>query len=69
MKATELNNLQRYLKPCPFCGGTAKLAPMIGARSWWRVRCDAYLCGGTTWAMQGHMEALEAWNRRANGKE
>ncbi|WP_404818597.1 hypothetical protein [Rhodoferax ferrireducens] len=42
---------------------------MIGARSWWRVRCEAYQCGGTTWAMQGPIEAVEAWNRRANGKD
>lgn len=64
MKAQELNALQASVKPCPFCAGVATLQPMKGASGWWRVRCDDYHCGGTTWALQGAADAAEAWNRR-----
>jgi Restriction alleviation protein Lar len=54
------------LLPCPFCGGPATLSPLPMASTWWRVRCDAYRCGGTTWAMGEADEAASAWNRRAD---
>ena len=52
------------LRPCPFCRGPATLAQMPSASSWWRVRCDNYDCGGTTWAMDEPQTAVDAWNRR-----
>lgn len=69
MKAAELNALQAQAKPCPFCAGPGKLAPMPGARNWWRVRCEDYHCGGTTWAIQEATDAVAAWNRRPNDGE
>jgi hypothetical protein len=64
MKAAELSALQASARECPFCGRSAKLAPMPGARGWWRVRCEWYDCGGTTWAVQDPGDAVRAWNRR-----
>jgi len=54
------------LQPCPFCGGTATLSSLPHAPTWWRVRCNEYECGATTWAMGEVDTAVEAWNRRAN---
>lgn len=68
MKAQELNALQASVKVCPFCGGLATLAPMKGS-DWWRVRCDDYHCGGTTWALQSAPDAVSAWNRRPQDGE
>lgn len=62
--STNPNALQRDLKPCPFCGGPATLMQMPRASFWWRVRCDSFQCGGTTWALMGADVAVEAWNRR-----
>lgn len=62
-------NLARFMKPCPFCEGSAKLEPMPNALHWWRVRCGDFHCGGTTWAMQGPELAVAAWNRRPNGPQ
>ncbi|WP_176992776.1 Lar family restriction alleviation protein [Collimonas sp. OK242] len=52
------------LRPCPFCGGSATLAPMRNAQEWWRVRCNNYHCGVTPWAMPDAEQAVNAWNRR-----
>lgn len=54
--------------PCPFCGGSATLAPMPNAETWWQVRCDDYRCGGTTWATLDEEQAVNVWNRRAHGE-
>lgn len=67
MKAQQLNGLQAQLKPCPMCGSRGSLKPMAGAPMWFRVRCEDYECGCTTWALMGASEAATAWNRRANG--
>ena len=69
MKAHELSELARSAKPCPFCGGRARLEPMPNASHWWRVRCTDFHCGGTTWAMQGPELAAAAWNRRPDGPQ
>jgi hypothetical protein len=69
MKAQDLNTLQASVKPCPFCAGRAVLAPLKGASGWWRVRCEDYHCGGTTWALQGSEDAVEVWNRRPTNGE
>lgn len=50
--------------PCPLCGGAGRLDPMPGAAGWWRVRCLAWECGCTTWAMDEAEKAVAAWNRR-----
>ncbi len=47
-----MNEPQRDLKPCPFCGGPASLSPMmlspkVKVSLWWKVRCDSFHCGGT----------------------
>jgi hypothetical protein len=58
------------LLPCPFCGGKAQLQEKHGSREWWMVRCERYLCGGTTWAMDDLLKAVGAWNQRLpNGQE
>jgi len=64
MKANHLNALQRDLKPCPFCGGPAKLQPMPKTECWWKVQCDDFGCGGRNWSMQSPELAAQAWNRR-----
>jgi len=65
MKASDLTRLQFKVKPCAFCGEIGKLSPMPNASGWWRVRCQRYDCGGTTWAMSDAEQAVAAWNRRA----
>ncbi len=55
------------LRPCPHCGGPARLeevGPGRKVKLWFRVRCEDYDCGGTTWAMLGPEAATTAWNRR-----
>jgi hypothetical protein len=69
MKAVELTALQRLVSPCPYCGRSAKLGSMPGARNWWRVRCEWHDCGGTTWAVQDAGDAVAAWNRRPSHGE
>jgi len=67
MRARELSELEASLAGCAFCGGPGKLAPMPNTASWWRVRCQDYHCGGTTWAMDEPQKAVQAWNRRPAG--
>lgn len=65
MKETEL-------KPCPFCGGRAKLIEnhIIGGNDNSLVKCE--LCGVRTPAYEVSVkycpndEATKTWNRRAN---
>lgn len=59
---------QTSIRPCPFCGGKAKLSPMPGAANWWRVQCQNFHCGGTTWAMPDPVQAVRAWNARQDGE-
>lgn len=58
------------LKPCPFCGGKAKLKvittdaiAMMPNFYWHRVSCMK--CGATVEATDS-LTAIEAWNRRTN---
>lgn len=60
------------LKPCPFCGGKAKINylppfvhPKTGRKGIERrqVYCDN--CGVVTAGMVSEEAAIEAWNRRA----
>ena len=67
------------LKPCPFCGGKAKIYTHIKATEYkngvwteykpevWRVMCDARVdCCALLNKFDTKQEAIEAWNRRAN---
>ena len=55
----------RKLKPCPFCGGEAKLNLLLGN---YCVTCKS--CMGAIFPATGmtEEEAIEAWNRRAGNK-
>ena len=49
------------LKPCPFCGGEAKVMDM-GFPYWvYCTKCYAKVHGGTL----DEKDSIEAWNRRA----
>ena len=63
------------LKPCPFCGGVAKLyrEQSVGGLNGSIVRCEK--CGAkATWKQMSYTyacdhEASEAWNRREGEQE
>ena len=63
------------LKPCPFCGGTAKLYREQGIGGYFGsvIRCED--CGAkAAWKQISYTtacdhEAAEAWNRRANDEQ
>lgn len=51
------------LKPCPFCGGEARM--LSGDGYWCQIGCIA--CGGRAEEFpQNWDKAIEAWNRRAD---
>ena len=50
------------LKPCPFCGGEAKLYSAFKKKKAF-VLCKS--CEASS-PMRTEAEAIEAWNRRAN---
>ena len=59
------------LKPCPFCGGKAKLQrDVIGLlfkpRLWYSVRCS--WCEISTVKSNSRDFVIECWNRRAEVK-
>ena len=56
---------EQKLKPCPFCGGEAKLKiiPKYYGDIYW-VKCEE--CNAETPSDFEKDEAIEAWNRRAN---
>lgn len=54
------------LKPCPFCGGEAKLDIFADM---YVVHCKNYGCQCQTTAHCRKEDAVEAWNRRTGGKE
>lgn len=51
------------LKPCPFCGGKARVKCSI-KEDLWGVAC--YKCECCTKVFFSEEEAVEAWNRRVN---
>ncbi len=55
-------------KPCPFCGGKAKLYPLERyGRTVWKVMCGARVdCCFLLNDFNTREEAITAWNRRAN---
>lgn len=82
---TNEQNLEKQLKPCPLCGGAAKVLEIWYSRykETTVVRCEA--CGlqlswavpgqivmtlkGTRFDPAGGISAVEAWNRRAQDAE
>ena len=52
------------IKPCPFCGGEAKVIKRTTAQWYtWQVACKK--CKAQTWEHYATMKgAIEAWNRR-----
>ena len=64
------------LKPCPFCGGEAKVVPyklFSKALKAWKVESYGVVCknchtsGYTFWETEEH--AVRAWNRRADNDD
>ena len=53
------------LKPCPFCGGEARVMDM-GYPHWvYCTKCGAKVHGRTN----DEKDSIEAWNRRAERRE
>ena len=55
------------LKPCPFCGRTAKLNVIenYGPNDYF-VSCTSFYCVEQRHCYRSKRSAIEAWNRRAN---
>lgn len=64
------------LKPCPFCGGKARIKPLmysgkgpVSAVSGKVIECtQCYVSAAISWAIDD-TQAAEAWNRRADTNE
>lgn len=59
------------LKPCPFCGGKARLICVIkkfGRPVGWNVECFSFMhkCCAARIYRRRRKEAIEAWNRRVD---
>lgn len=51
------------LKPCPFCGGEANIAELIGAMDLYpTVQCS--VCNSNSGLCMTVKDAIETWNRR-----
>lgn len=53
------------LKPCPFCGGEARIGKIYGDA--WTVECTE--CGIQSGCYDTESEAIEAWDHRAERKK
>ena len=63
--------MSERLKPCPFCGGTAKVQRSYGFYKVYCTECKAtnlkLVVGGTCLdSYKTRQEAIEAWNRRTD---
>lgn len=60
------------IKPCPFCGGKAKLsgAYHVGGITAWAVYCGKFpqdfSCGAQLTSIKSEEDAINAWNRRTH---
>lgn len=52
--------MSEEIKPCPFCGGAAKL---VMDTPWWRVYCS--VCGASSGGWLSEHNSVSEWNRRA----
>lgn len=59
----EGEGMSEELKPCPFCGGEALFETYGGTAC--AVVCQTCHCGTATARLYDGMEAVKAWNRRA----
>ena len=50
------------LKPCPFCGGKARLNEYKDCEIWYEVWCDG--CAVRTEQYENEDEAVKVWNHR-----
>ncbi len=55
---------KKKLKPCPFCGGEAKVVKADITYTVMCIQCPATI--GRQWYAE-RKEAVEAWNRRVDG--
>lgn len=55
----------KELKPCPFCGGEAKIRDYSIQDLGPEIDVFCTNCGGQTFVYETEGEAIEAWNRRA----
>ena len=56
------------LKPCPFCGGTAKVEDMGYPHHVFCTKCHVSMIGHG-FGKDGEKDAIEKWNRRAEVKQ
>lgn len=56
--------MMEKLKPCPFCGGEAKIMKMGYPHYIYCLKCGAKVHGGTT----SEKDSIKAWNRRTEPK-
>lgn len=58
--------MENELKPCPHCGGKAK----VGCEKYWQPRVSRRIICAKCYSSSGwystEEEAIEAWNRRCN---
>jgi len=54
--------METELKPCPFCGGKAKLKCEMSMNFWFRICCIK--CEATTRHFLIEEDVYKAWNRR-----
>lgn len=52
------------LKPCPFCGGQARIREDEGG--FYQVTCTSVACEIHTFSFDDVSDAVERWNRRVN---
>lgn len=56
------------LKPCPFCGGKARLSAFGEGVNIWAAVCVGRGCKCYSPVLNSRAEAIEKWNRRASGE-
>ncbi len=58
------------LKPCPFCGGEAKLNVYSnnGKPTDWSIRCKVGECNASVYGLEGEENIIARWNKRTENK-